>query len=325
MNSIALFIVFHIFSASSPHWVYIDNYNRHFLFEKKGGMLVQGGVKMRSFSFPYSDSIFVRSDAGESMYRGMITVFVDKSGKLIVENKVKMDDALYSIVNSAMSKDTAFQFLKLKAVLYRTLIAYKSQNKPYLKDSTAYYYYGGIPHETPLSRFAVRQTHNIVILFNNSLIYPYFCLSSGGITASPAEFEKNIPYIKSIIDTFCVSEACEKWKKFISFSDLKNKFGIKRMDGADYTLSGRIKEIYSNDPHWVVNGETFADSFDLPSLLFTFSKVDTGYMIEGRGVGKGLGLSLESASLMIDRGLKWYNVLAYFYNGTFLKRLGTEQ
>lgn len=185
---------------------------------------------------------------------------------------------------------------------------------------------------------AVEETDGMVLLFQGDYAWTPFHQSSNGRTRSAEEVlgNKDYPYIQcrdcpddkeadDEIRVFSftypeIQEACrdflvaetddDKAGKGYSFSD----FEILEYDSAGYVSKMRIGST-------VCTGDQFRDALSLPSGSFVLSESpDQGLQITTTGKGHGLGMSIWTAEKMAEEGKTYEEILAFFFEGTELKK-----
>gem|GEM_PF-1471512 len=136
------------------------------------------------------------------------------SNQIIVINNIKLDEYLYSVVGKEMGKDKPLEALKTQAVVARTVVLYRKNNKIH-KDFDVCcgqhcQVYDGILSESETTIQAVNETLGEVITYNNKLTHPFFHANCGGITSSGEKFFCDKTYLSEVSDVvdnnFSISE-----------------------------------------------------------------------------------------------------------------------
>lgn len=185
---------------------------------------------------------------------------------------------------------------------------------------------------------AVEETDGMVLLYQGNYAWTPFHQSSNGRTRSAEEVlgSQDYPYIQcrdcpadkeadDEIRVFSfpypeIQEACrdflvaetdnDKAGKGYSFSD----FEILEHDSAGYVSRMRIGST-------VCTGDQFRDALSLPSGSFVLSEsADQGLQVTTTGKGHGLGMSIWTAEKMAEEGKTYEEILAFFFEGTELKK-----
>jgi len=126
------------------------------------------------------------------------------SDKIIVINKIKLDEYLYSVVGKEIGKDKPLESLKTQAVVARTVALYRKNNNfhKYFDICCGQHcqVYDGIYSESEATIQAVNETLGEVITYNNKLTHPFFHANCGGITSSGTKFFSNKSYLSEVSD-----------------------------------------------------------------------------------------------------------------------------
>ncbi len=310
----AFMLAFKLFTGMNPNWVYVDNGKIRYLFEKKGNRLTQGGITISSYNLPYTDSVVVGVEGKEHTYRGEISIYVDPSGSLNIINRVRLEDAVKSVISTIPVGERNGELLKLKSIMARTMLLYLARTKRIVPDSTDFFVYTGRDGESPLGNFASKFTIGAFLTEDDSLIVPFYHINSGGITESGDDVDCPYDYLISKIDTFARFGKNFEWKRVITRDSLFRVLATKVLEPFEFTSSGRVSS-FITDSDRVIPADTVKNILKLPSLLiYTEESKDTIY-IYGRGKGTGLGISLESADYMTSSGMSYEDVIRFFYGG----------
>lgn len=126
-------------------------------------------------------------------YRGKIVIRHLKD-QIVVINRVKLDEYLYSVVAKEIGADKPQEALKTQAVVARTLVLYRAQNKAHkyfdVCKGQHCQVYDGIKCEKENIINAVNETLGEVVINNGKLINIFFQANCGGIF-SHHFFDKN--------------------------------------------------------------------------------------------------------------------------------------
>ena len=310
----AFILAFKLFSNLNPAWVYVDDGKVRYLFEKRGNKLVQGGITVHSYELPYSDSVVVGTEGKEHVYRGAISIRVTRTGELLIINRVKLQDAVKSILTTIPPNNKNGELLKLKSIMARTMLIYMARTNHIIPDSTEFFVYNGRDSEYPLGNFASNFTFGEVLTQNDSIIVPIYHLNSGGITEEGTEVDCPLDYLVSVIDTFAKYGQSFSWEKHLTEDSLYKVLHTRTLEPLEVTASGRVRS-FTIDGDGTISAESVKAKLNLPSLLvYTQKKSDT-IIIYGRGYGSGLGISMESADYMTSHGFSYIDVVHLFYGG----------
>lgn len=182
---------------------------------------------------------------------------------------------------------------------------------------------------------AVYETEGIVMTYAGQLINPLYHSNSGGITEDIEQVWSKlgeVPYLKSVsgydeslYDGF-ESTTVLSWNQIIT--QIKSKYPEadlgeipdKALEVKSYTSSGRIDKIRLGDI--TISGTEFRELFSLPSTNLEFKFLDNNEVkIISKGYGHGVGMSQCGADALAKTGLKYEDILGYFYSGIKLQEL----
>jgi len=154
-------------------------------------------------------------------YRGAIEVHINKDGKIMLINKVDLDEYLYSVVAAEIGSSQPDEALKTQAVAARSYAAAKIgrylTQKFDVYDTVMSQVYNGYLYETSSTVKAVKDTLNEVLYDkNNKIVDAMFFSTCGGFTETASN---GAHYLVSVND--CGAERPkneEEWKKYYTGS-----------------------------------------------------------------------------------------------------------
>jgi stage II sporulation protein D len=227
--------------------------------------------------------------------------------------------------------------LKAQAVAARSYAAFHINNSKSgiydLENDTNSQMYNGIKSENPNSSKAVRDTKNIVMVYNNQPIKAFFHSHSGGITESPEKvWGQKVGYLKSVKSEYCnISKPLEWELKFDSntLSGKLNKLGVGEINDIkilDTTPSGRVASlsIQGENGNVMVSGQDFRNLIGntrIKSLLFDIVENENYFHIKGKGFGHGVGMSQYGSYGMAISKYNFEDILKYYYKDIDLVRI----
>ncbi|MCR5176325.1 MAG: SpoIID/LytB domain-containing protein [Anaerovibrio sp.] len=139
-------------------------------------------------------------------YRGQILVSI-VGGKLLIVNKISVEDYIKGVLPSEMSPAWNMEALKAQAVAARTYTFYMKNQKAHLGDgydlcdSTHCQVYDGLSNESKTTSDAVDATKGMVMTYQGKPIYAPYHASSGGSTENSEDvWGNNLPYLRSVKD-----------------------------------------------------------------------------------------------------------------------------
>lgn len=251
--------------------------------------------------------------------------------------ELTMRELLVGTLAAYNASDTPLESLKAQAVALRSraycLIGYCKDEADTLCDSSSHgFAYADVGqlasvwgHEEASAR--LEAAGEAVMAVNNEVL----CYEDGYVLAlthssSPSETKEmeGYPYLASVTtpESGEVSELALTRRDFAAIA--AEKLGISCPDDQDWeiTLSceenGRVEQVTIGDRK--VDGDIFAEAFELPSDTFTLT-VNDMVRFTCRGVGSGYGLSRVGAGLYGSQGLSYEEILLHYFPGTRLTDL----
>jgi stage II sporulation protein D len=284
---------------------------------------------------------------GNNWYRGR--VYVVPTGKgLTAVNYVDLEQYLFSVLGSEMSARWPLEALKAQAVAARSYALHERQyasNGVFdLGNTQGWQVYQGISKEAVSTQQAVLSTSGQVLTHNGNIINAVFHSSAGGCTENVEDvWTRPLPYLRSVQNRFDEGQPNYQWSETVA-ADRLSRFGVgtvQRIEPVERTpVCGRWKRariIGDQGQSKVVSGEELRTALGLKSTLFqiaaqfpqTASKNDTktrpsGFVINGRGFGHGLGMSQYGALNMALRGAKYQQILGQYYVKTTLAKIDVQ-
>jgi stage II sporulation protein D len=70
-----------------------------------------------------------------------------------------------------------------------------------------------------------------------------------------------------------------------------------------------------------ISGNDLRNALGLRSTLFVVNPTADGFQLQGRGYGHGLGLSQWGAHNLAERGVKYQQILAHYYQNATLTQM----
>ena len=169
---------------------------------------------------------------------------------------------------------------------------------------------------------------NETLLFQGApILAAYHALSPGKTESAAVVWGKDLPYLQSVAaDGDALSPKVEQT---VTLDKETFYAAAAKLDGTNLNTtkrtpigkhvaaeSGFVKRIRIGDK--MCTGAEVRDAFSLPSAFFTLKQTEDGFTFTVRGVGHGVGMSLNSADFMARQGSSHAEILAHFYPGTTL-------
>jgi len=272
-------------------------------------------------------------------YKGRLAITFSQRGQVRFINHVGLENYIGSVIGGEMNFGN-FEALKAQSVVSRSYALWnlpQTRSKFYdLTDHSLNQMYQGELITKPIYQKAAAATHGEILTWNNRLVLAAYSSTCGGVTASNETVwnGKPLPYLRAVK----TNDACREsphftWTSTVPKDELhaaisplvntsvesinvnqKDNYG--RIISLDLQLStGKKKTISANRFRLAVS--TYFDKYILKSTYFTLHSGETGstYIINGRGMGHGIGLCQWGASGLAKSGWKYKEILKFYYNG----------
>ncbi|MDY6786039.1 MAG: SpoIID/LytB domain-containing protein [Cyanobacteriota bacterium] len=268
---------------------------------------------------------------GDRWYRGDVRL-VPQSGGLAAINHVDLEEYLYSVVGAEAIASWPLEALKAQAVAARSYALYKRAESPNdlydVGTTTATQVYKGLESEASSTVQAVRETAGEVVVYGGQVALTAYHSSSGGHTENVEDvWSSPLPYLRGVPD-YDQNAPVYQWSLFFSTADLSRRLGgvgtIRQMTPERTTPRGRVvaMAVVGDGGTTRVTGAQVQRALGLRSRLFSVTATGSGFQVQGRGFGHGVGMSQWGAKAMADRGLSYRQILGHYYQNAGLSRLG---
>jgi stage II sporulation protein D len=276
-------------------------------------------------------------------YEGVLKITHPDESFLIVL-RIGTKELVKAIVESEVGSYPAYEMLKVQALLTRTFL-YANRGR-HLKegfdfcDTTHCQFYkeGSTGNEKVTS--AVDDTKGEIITYNSSLISPYYFSTCGGHTTNINTVwgadDELYPYIKPVKCDYCSDSKFYRYQRRFKVSVLGRIF----LGNGDKNFDINITKL-DNNKHWVDTVTITAadhkmalkaDKFktmigkelgwgELPSGAFTITKEREHFVINGNGLGHGIGLCQNGGNKMAATGADYKKIIGYYYYGVEIKNV----
>lgn len=300
------------------------------------GLLLLNGVPMQTNTAEIapSDSFTYQ----KKNYRGIARILM-KDGRLLLVNQLDLESYLYGVLPLEVSPSWDEEALKAQAVVSRTYALYEVMNarktsKPYdLFDDTRSQVYQGLSVENPVTTRAVETTLGEVVQYHGRVIKAYFHAASGGMTESALEaFGADSPYLKPVDSPYGGEVYPEyRWILTMPLTKVQDLFKLESpivgVSVTQRTASKRIKQISFTDSdsnRLEISGSDFRTligSTRMKSTRANLRITNDQLEISGQGYGHGVGLGQWDALGMAKHGMRYRNVVLFFYPGTKIEKV----
>jgi stage II sporulation protein D len=240
-------------------------------------------------------------------------------GKLNIINVVELNHYVAGVIESEIGNVRNDELLKVQAVISRTyalkhLDRHKAEGFE-LCDQVHCQVFHGKARFNPMIVPAVDSTHYEVIQDENGeLIEAVFHANCGGQTVNSEDvWSKPRTYLKSVSDTFCITEKQAHWHKEIDkqkwLNYLSNKSGKATSNTCEFSVDYRLTKIPCAD----VNTEDLRDDFKLRSTFFSVTETQDKVILNGRGFGHGVGMCQEGSIKQARLGIYYKDIIRFYY------------
>ena len=273
-------------------------------------------------------------------YDAAVTLTVlNRSGNL---QQMTLEDYLLGVVLAEMPASFEPEALKAQAVVARTYTCKRMEEGKHdaaavcmdpgccqgFRAPADYLDEGGKQTAVDKVRSAVKSTDGQVLHYDGSLIdATYFSCSGGSTEDAVAVWGQDVPYLRAVDSPG--EEDAPRFTDSVSFttSEFAGKLGLSDQgDPASWFGAVRYTEGGGVDT-MVIRGKTFTgprlrSALGLRSTAFSVSVDGKTITVTTRGFGHRVGMSQYGAQAMARTGSSCAEILAHYYTGAELVRLG---
>ena len=272
-----------------------------------------------------------------------VTITVLVNGKA---QEMPLETYVEGVTAAEIADDFPVEAIRAQAVAARTYAVYKqSRGRPAehpdadvcddYSHCAAYQPDAVKTFSTGYSRIrkAVRDTAGQILTCDGAPIAAVFHCVSGPKTESAADvWGEDVPYLQSVVSPGGTAFDGYESAVTVSADDFREKAG-SAFPAADLSgppsawfkasvrsAAGGIKTVKLGGV--TVEGTAVRELFGLRSTNFTVTTADDSLTFHTIGYGHGVGLSQYGAKYMAENGADYREILAHYYPGTELTRLG---
>ncbi len=285
-------------------------------------LMLASGAEESSFSLRTIGDNPVRQ-----FYNGDFSCYHDME-TLVVINKSDVESYIAGVVRAEGGANKHREYFKSQAIIARTYL-YSNLDKHLhdnynVCDNTHCQAFNGITTDSVINA-ASHETHEKVILDKDSLlIISAFHSNCGGMTASSKDvWVTDQPYLRSIVDPYCVNSRNAVWERKVGFDEW-----IEYIKNSGYT--GKTNDLsqlsFYQNKRWVdykagsftMPFEKIRDDFKLRSSFFSVIASRDSVTFRGKGYGHGVGLCQEGAMEMAQQGKSCQQIIEFYYFGVII-------
>ncbi len=252
----------------------------------------------------------------------LILSCINRSLEII--NKVDMEKYIATVIEAEGGNSAPSEYYKAQAVLIRTFtiknMLKHAEDGFNLCDGVHCQAYKGrlTLNQTILN--AVRSTSGKVLVDNESVVImsPFHSNCGGETSYAGQVWQKDLPYLKSVKDPFCLKSSEATWTRtiersaWISFinNSMSNNVNYENYNFS-FKVPHRTKVVAINGVE--INLRSVRERFLLKSTFFSVEDTGKEIHITGRGYGHGVGMCQQGAIEMALVGYTWLDIIHFYF------------
>jgi stage II sporulation protein D len=279
-----------------------------------------------------SASFHVKVNAGTKIrtYKGRIIARMLLQ-EMRMLNETDLETYVGGVIKSEVGTDNPYEFKKLKAIICRTYaLSSLRKHSPEgfeLCDGTHCQVFAGITTNPKIMSAVLETAGQVLVDDSINLINTSFFSNCGGQTMNSEDvWSKPLPYLSSVIDTFCLRKPSAVWTKKIEKKKWLNYFSTKfNYPCADTSFSKCLfdfdqpqRKKYFIEDGFCIQLRTIREDWTLRSTFFSVEEEGDFVILKGRGFGHGVGLCQEGAMEMAKRGYTVKEIIDFYYQDVLL-------
>jgi stage II sporulation protein D len=263
-------------------------------------------------------------------YSGDLQCFPDLE-TLVFINICDVEKYISGVVKAEGGSGKKIEYFKTQAVIARTYM-YKYFTKHLADrynvcDNTHCQAFNGLSSDSLINNAAL-ETQGLVILDQDStLIISAFHSNCGGETLSSEDvWLTGKPYLKKVIDPYCLSSRNALWEKRISFNDWvefikKSGYNGTTEDPSAFSFLQKTRLTEYRTGSFTIPLQTIRTEMNLRSTFFSVISKGDSIFLKGRGYGHGVGLCQEGAMEMAMNGFNYRQIIDFYYSGVVITNI----
>jgi stage II sporulation protein D len=318
-----------ILSISEDEPVIITRFNGKLAIKKRGaeGLVCDSIIISAMTGNDYFSLMLIGKSHIRQYYSGDLKCFPDM-GTLVFINISDIERYIAGVVRAEGGSGKNLEYFKTQAIIARTYM-YKYFNKHTddrynVCDNTHCQAFNGLSSDSLLNEAAL-ETKGLVILDKDStLIISAFHSNCGGQTSSSDDvWLSGQPYLKSIMDPYCLNSKNAKWQMSFSVSEwvnylMKSGYTGKTDDPSVFNFVQKPRLTDYKTGTFSMPLRTIRSDLNLRSTFFSVFAGSDSVVLSGKGYGHGVGLCQEGAMMMATRGFKYPEIISFYYTGVFI-------
>ncbi|MFA5499782.1 MAG: SpoIID/LytB domain-containing protein [Candidatus Omnitrophota bacterium] len=298
----------------------------------QGIMFGQRDLKFSKIRVVVPESSYVYIDG--RAFRGSVDIIRKENMKLMVINRVPLEEYLYGVLYNEVSHRWPIEAIKAQAVTARTFALHQArQNKLQDYDLTNDIYsqvYSGAASERWSTTRAVKMTSGQILTCKGDIFPAYYHATCGGHTEDASNlWNIDLPCLKGVECGYCKESPHYKWTKTMTLADVEKKLNgggyklgkIKDISIVSKNNSGRIDKIEIKDEagvSYIVTAKDFRHIIgpnEVRSTNFDVSINGDKLTLKGIGWGHGVGMCQWGAKGLSEKGKTCKEILDFYYPG----------
>lgn len=247
--------------------------------------------------------------------------FKVEDNKLMAINHINLEKYIAGVIEAEGGINAHLEYYKAQALLIRTYTIkniYKHAEEGFnLCDEVHCQAYHGRSARNPEIYEATKATAGLVLMDSDSVLVmsPFHSSCGGETSAAGIYWQKDLPYLQSVKDPFCVAMRNYNWEKEITIMDwyafLRSK-GISNPDQYTTYQHEKRHKYFINNPHQVTFRQ-IREKFRLRSTLFSISRKGSKIVFTGHGYGHGIGMCQIGAMEMAKAGYTYVDIVHFYF------------
>lgn len=265
----------------------------------------------------------ISNDPVKQYYSGNLNCYSDL-GTLLMINECDIEKYIAGVVMAEGGTGQNHEYFKTQAIIVRTYM-YKYFDKHTsdgynLCDNTHCQAFNGISTDQSIVA-AAKETHDLVILDSDNILItaPFHSNCGGETSTSENVWLAKLPYLKKVIDPYCLKSRNAIWRKSMS-ADVWTNY-LKRSGYAgkpdelasfNFVQNSRLTEYHTGS--FTLPLKTIRTDLNLRSSFFSIKASGDSIILSGRGYGHGVGLCQEGAMVMASKGFDYKQIIGFYYS-----------
>lgn len=244
--------------------------------------------------------------------------------KLEIINKVDMEKYLATVIEAEGGNSAPSEYYKAQAVLIRTftiknMLKHAEDGFNLCDGVHCQAYKGRLTLHNAILNAAISTSGKVLTDKNSVVIVSPFHSNCGGETSSAGQvWQKDVPYLQSVKDPFCLRSSQATWTREIDRSMWISYINNSVSNNVDYKNYNFSFQVPHRTKRVVINGieinlRSVRERFLLKSTFFSVEDTDKKILITGRGYGHGVGMCQQGAMEMANVGYSWLDILHFYF------------